>query len=116
MSDGSVRQVEGGSVDRLEGLKARLFEHFGKLTRFEGLCLERTATTVEETIRLAEEVLAAPSTGTVAEWQSYHLRLHGKRSFDVDEYLARRAERDWPATADAKGVDSGGTEPGREGV
>ena len=44
--------------------------------------------TVEGQILLAEEVLAAPSTGTVAEWLTYHLRLQGGKSFDVDEMLA----------------------------
>lgn len=92
MSDDSVQKDAG--LERLEELRAELFEHFGKLTRFESLCVEREATTVEEQIRLAEEVLAAPSTGTVAEWYGYHLRLQGKKRFDVDEYLARQAEKD----------------------
>lgn len=79
---------------RLEALRAELFKHFGKLTRFEALCREQGAMTVEEKIRLAEEVLASSSTGTVAEWHGHHLRLQGKESFDVDDYLARRAGKD----------------------
>ena len=92
MSDESVREDGAQPDERLEELKAELFKHFGKLTRWKALCLEREVTTVEEQIRLAEEVLAASSTGTVAEWYSYHLRLQGRKSFDVDEYLAGRAE------------------------
>lgn len=91
MSDDSVREDVAAADGRLEALKAELFKHFGKLTRWKTLCVERGAETVDEQIRLAEEVLAAPSTGTVAEWYGYHLRLQGKESFDVDEYLASRA-------------------------
>ena len=85
-------ELESAAVampDRLDELKAELSRHFGKLTRWKALCQERDATTVDEQIRLAEEVLAAPSTGTVAEWLTYHLRLQGEKSFDVDEMLAR---------------------------
>ena len=77
------------NADRLDELKAELFKHFGKLTRWKALCVERGAETVGEQIRLAEEVLAAPSTGTNAEWLTHHLRLKGGKSFDVDEMLAR---------------------------
>ena len=75
-------------AERLDELKAELFRHFGKLTRWKAMCQEREVTTVEEQIRLAEEVLAAPSTGTNAEWLTHHLRLKGGKSFDVDEMLA----------------------------
>ena len=75
-------------VDRLGELKTELARHFGKLTRWRSLCKERDVTTVKEQILLAEEVLAAPSTGTNAEWLTYHLRLKGGKSFDVDEMLA----------------------------
>ena len=75
-------------ADRLAALKAELFKHFGKLTRWKTLCVERDVTTVEGQIRLAQEVQATPSTGTNAEWLTYHLRLKGGKSFDVDEMLA----------------------------
>jgi hypothetical protein len=75
-------------ADRLQFLKAELSRHFGKFTRWKALCLERDVTTVEGQILLAEEILAAPSTGTVAEWLTYRLRLQGSQSFDVDEMLA----------------------------
>ena len=76
------------AADRLDELKAELFKHFGKMTRWRALCVERGVETVEEQIRLAEEVLTAPSTGTNAEWLTHHLRLKGGKSFDVDEMLA----------------------------
>jgi hypothetical protein len=76
--------------ERLEELETVLFKHFGKLTRWKVMCLEQDATADEHKIRLAEEVLAAESTGTVAEWYSFHLRLQGKKSFNIDDYLAGR--------------------------
>ena len=76
--------------ERLDGLLTELVKHFGKLTRWRALCLEREVTTDEEKIRLAEEVLAN-STGTVAEWYSYHLRLQGRKPFNIDDLLAGRA-------------------------
>lgn len=76
-------------VDRLGELKTELARHFGRLTKWRALCMERDVTNVKEQVRLAEEVLKAPSTGTNAEWLSHHLRLKGGKSFDVDEMLAR---------------------------
>lgn len=73
------------SSERLSGLRSELFEHFGKVTRWKVLCQEQDATTDEEKIRLAEEVLKAPSTGTVAEWWGSHLRLKGSKSFKVED-------------------------------
>jgi hypothetical protein len=113
MSDESVRVDGVAAGERLEELKSELFKHFGKLTRWKALCVERDATTVEEQIRLAEEVLAVPSTGTVAEWYGYHLRLQGKKSFDVDEYLARRAE-ERPSHSDVEGVEPGDNDPRKD--
>lgn len=84
------RVGQTGASERLERLKAELFKHFGKLTRWEVLCVERGAKTDEEKIRLAEEVLASPCTGTVSEWYGHHLRLQGKESFNLDDYLAGR--------------------------
>lgn len=79
---------------RLDDLLTELGKHFGKLTRWKALCQERDARTDEDKIRLAEEVLAAYSTGTVAEWYSYHLRLRGKKSMNIDEFLAGRDDGD----------------------
>ena len=76
----------------LDDLLTELGKHFGKLTRWRALCLERDVTTDEDKIRLAEEVLAAYSTGTVAEWYSYHLRLQGRKTLNIDDILAGRAK------------------------
>jgi hypothetical protein len=85
MSDDHEKRSD---ADRLGELKAELSRHFGKITRWRALCLEGDVATVEGQIRLAEEVLEAPSTGTVAEWLTHHLKLQGGKSFDVDEMLA----------------------------
>ena len=53
------------------------------------LCLEQDAATEEHKIRLAEEVLAAYSTGTVAEWHSYQLRLQGVKIEKIDDILKK---------------------------
>ena len=79
---------QGSDAKRLQEVKDELFKRFGRLTRWKALCVERGAEAVEDQIRLAEEVLAGPSTGTVAEWLTHHLRLKGGKSFDVDEMLA----------------------------
>jgi hypothetical protein len=86
MSDDLEQKTD---AERLQELKAELSRHFGRFTRWKAMCQERDVTTVEKQIRLAEEVLAAPSTGTNAEWLTHHLRLQGGKSFDVDEMLAR---------------------------
>ena len=75
-------------ADRLQYLKVELSRHFGKFTRWKAMCVERDVTSVEGQIRLAVDVLEAPTTGTNAEWLTYHLRLNGGQSFDVDEMLA----------------------------
>ena len=104
----------GGSAasERLERLKAQLFEHFGKLTRWKAICVERDARTDEDKIRLAEEVLAAPSTGTVAEWYGHHLRLQGKETFNLDDYLAGRRS----STAGGTGEGPSGTDDDQNGT
>ena len=89
---------QGSDAERLQSLKVELSRHFGKFTRWKALCFERAAEMVDVQIRLAEEVLTAPSSGTVAEWYSHHLRLQGGKSFDVDEMLA------------------GGAAPGKDGA
>ena len=73
------------SSERLNELRSELFKHFGKITRWKLLCQEQDATTDEEKIRLAEEVLKAPSTGTVAEWWGSYVRLKNTKSSEVNE-------------------------------
>jgi hypothetical protein len=74
----------------LDDLLNELGKHFGKLTRWKALCQEREITTDEKKIELAEEVLAAYSTGTVSEWYSYHLRLQGRKPLNIDDLLSGR--------------------------
>lgn len=85
----SDEQVQKTDDERLKELKVELSKHYGKLTRWRAACQEQTINSLEDQIRLAEEVLAAPTTGTNAEWLTHHLRLKGGKSFDVDEMLAR---------------------------
>jgi hypothetical protein len=110
------RAGDSATSERLEELKSNLSKHFGKLTRWRALCQERDTKTDEDQIRLAEEVLAAPSTGTVAEWYGHHLWLQGKKSFNIDEYLAgRRSPTAGAAGDEASRVDDDqdGASPGR---
>ena len=72
------------SRERLGEMRTELFRHFGKITRWKVLCRERDALNDEEKIRLAEEVLRTPTTGTVADWRGSHRRLSGDKSPEVD--------------------------------
>ena len=85
VDDPDVPNSDKQSREKLEQLRSELFEHFGKITQWKVLCQEQDATTDEEKIRLAEDVLKAPWTGTVAEWWGAHLRLKGKNPFNVDD-------------------------------
>ena len=62
-----------------------MLKHFGKITCCKVLCQGRDATTDEEKIRIAEEVLKTPSTGTGAEWWGADLRLKENKPFKVDD-------------------------------
>jgi hypothetical protein len=75
---------------RLDELRAELAKHFGKTTRWKVLCKKHHAETEEEKVKLAEQVLAEWSTGTVAEWRSHRLDLEGVKPMDLDEFLGRR--------------------------
>lgn len=74
---------------RLEQLLVELGKHFGKTTRWKTLCKERNATTDEEKMKLAEQVLGEWSTGAVAELSSHRARLDGAKSITVDEFLSK---------------------------
>ena len=95
--DGQAIHSEGRNVDdpdepdpdrqareRLEEVRTELLRQFGKITLWKVLCRERDAVTDEDKIRLAEEVLKTPTTGTVAEWWGSHLRLSRDRSPEAD--------------------------------
>ena len=75
MDDPGVSDPNQPSNERLNELRTELFKVVGKVTRWKVLCQEQSAMTDEEKIRLAEEVLRTPSTGTVSEWWGSYLRL-----------------------------------------
>jgi hypothetical protein len=74
---------------RLQQLLVELGKHFGKTTRWRALCKENKATTDDEKIKVAEQVLGEWSTGTVAELSSHRAKLGGAKSITVDEFLGR---------------------------
>ena len=80
-----VPEPDQQSSERLKELRSELFKHFGRITRWKVLCQGRDATTDEEKIRIAEEVLKAPSTGTVAEWWGSHVWLKSSKPFKGDD-------------------------------
>jgi hypothetical protein len=62
---------------RLDELKAELGKVFGRLNKWRSRCKEQNAGTEAEKIKLAEEVLAEPCSGTVAEARTHSLGLQG---------------------------------------
>ena len=53
-------------AERLDELTTELAKQFGKITRWRSLCQEQNIISVGEQIRVAEEVLAAPSSRAIA--------------------------------------------------
>jgi hypothetical protein len=74
---------------RLKHLEIELGKHFGKTTRWRALCKEQMVKTDAEKIKLAEQVLAEWSTGTVAEFSSHQAQLDGAKSITVDNFLGK---------------------------
>lgn len=72
---------------KLKKLLAELGRHFGKTTRWRAVCKEQNATTDDERIAVAEQVLQEWSTGTVAELYSHNAKLHGAKATTVQEFL-----------------------------
>jgi hypothetical protein len=64
---------------RLKELLVELAKEFGKTSRWKVLCKDQNATTDEERIRLAEQVLAEPPIDTVAGGYAQWARLHGAK-------------------------------------
>jgi len=65
---------------KLKWLEAKIaFGTFGCSSKYEALCLERKATTVDEKLKVAEEVLAggAVSMGE-RQWHTVYLKNHKK--------------------------------------
>ena len=67
-------------MSRLDEVRAELAKTFGKTTRWQVLCRQNDATTDCEKIKVAEQVLAEPCTGTIAEAQGHWLELQGVES------------------------------------
>ena len=70
----------------LEQLLIELAKDFGKTTRWQTLCQEQNATTDDEKIRLAEQVLAEPPIGTVAGGYAQWAKLHGAKDRQAPPY------------------------------
>jgi hypothetical protein len=62
---------------RLDELKTELAKVFGRYTKWQQRCKEQNASTEAEKFKLAEDVLAEPCTGTVAEARTHSLGLQG---------------------------------------
>ena len=71
---------------RLQGLKERLRNDFGKTTRWQVLCQEENATTDDHRIRLAERARAEPPIGTVAGGYAQWARLNGAKDQQASPY------------------------------
>ena len=74
---------------RLDDLKTELAKVFGRFTKWQLRCKEQNATTEAEQIKLAEEVLAEPCTGTVAEAHTHSLGLQGVKTINLKDFLGR---------------------------
>ncbi|HEY5313369.1 MAG TPA: hypothetical protein VIK18_12655 [Pirellulales bacterium] len=78
---------------RLDALRAELAKVFGRYSKWQLRCKEQAAATEQQQIRLAEEVLAEPCTGTVAEARTHALGLQGVKSVDLDVFLDRKTTK-----------------------
>lgn len=77
-------------MSRLEELKSELATVFGRYTKWRVRCKDHNAISDADQIRVAEEVLREPCTGTVAEWQCHSLALQGVASVDLDDFLGHQ--------------------------
>lgn len=67
-------------TEQLEALRKELAKTWGRQTRWERICMENKATTIQEQIDCAEAALAKPHSGSWAEgmaddWKIRELRL-----------------------------------------
>jgi hypothetical protein len=99
-------------AETLGELLDELGQVFGKLTTWRLRCKEQNATTEADLIRLAEEVLAQPCTGTVAEGHCRWLRLNGAQSVPCPATFAPL----FPGKTGSKQVRSGKFSPPRRPV
>ncbi len=77
-------------MNRLDELRKELGTVFGRLTKWRARCQERNALTEAEQIKLAEEVLAEPCSGTVAEARTHSLSLEGVQTLELDDFLGKQ--------------------------
>jgi hypothetical protein len=75
-----VYEVGTPSGKTLDELLTELSKFFGRHKKWRLRCKEQNATTEADLIRLAEQVLAEPCTGTVTDGYSHWLRLNGTQS------------------------------------
>jgi hypothetical protein len=73
-------------MNRLEELTTELAKVFGRITKWRWRCKEQNAVSEADQIKVAEEVLAEPCTGTVAEWAHYQASLKGVKSRQAPPY------------------------------
>jgi hypothetical protein len=66
----SGNEVSPASVKTLDELRTELSQVSGRLAKWRLCCKEQSATSEAAIIRLAEQVLAEPCTGTVTEGYS----------------------------------------------
>lgn len=78
---------------RLDELRTELAKVFGRHSKWQLRCKEQNATTEQQKVKLAEEVLAEPCTGTVAEARTHSLGLKGIKSVELDVFLGRRTAK-----------------------
>jgi hypothetical protein len=71
---------------RLKQLLAELAKDLGKTTRWKALCQEQNAVTDADKIKLAEQVLSEPPTGTVAGGYAQWAKLHGAKDRQAPPY------------------------------
>jgi len=76
--------------ERLNELLTELDKVFGRMTKWRALCKQHNSTTAVQQIKLAEEVLAEPCTGTVTEAHSHWLDLQGVKTSDLKDFLGRK--------------------------
>ena len=73
-------------MNRLQELLTELAKDFGKMSRWQLLCEEQHATSEAKQVRIAEQVLAEPAVGSVAEGYSHWARLRGAKSKPTPPY------------------------------
>ncbi len=101
---------------RLEELKKQLRDDFGKLTCWQWLCKDQNATTEQEQIALAEQVLAMPRMDNVAAAHTYWLRLQGKKSADISDILSPRESPTHLTQSSEQAIDRNGANDERGGT